>query len=91
LNASDHTEKMRLLRLMSASLASKVPGESLLASLISGAIFFASVVVLIVLVVLLCALLPATGSLPGVLLTACVAFVLGLLGPGQLQRRLPVK
>ncbi len=88
LNACDHAQKIALLRLVSASLAGKVPGESLLASLITGFAFFVAAAILIVLVVLLCTFLPVVENLPGVLLIACVAFLLGLLGPRQLQHRL---
>ena len=84
LNACDHAAKLVLLRLMSASLASKVPGESLLASFLSGIVFLVASAILIILVVLLCVFLPAIVSLPGIVLTACTSFVLGLFDPASL-------
>jgi len=88
LNACAYPEKLALLRLMSASLASKVPGESLLASLLMGVIFFLAAALSTGLVVLLTGLLPALSSFPWLLLVAGVAFLSGLLGPGTVQHRL---
>ncbi len=88
LNARAYPEKLALLRLMSASLADKVPGESLLASLVTGLILFIVAVILLVLVLLLSGVLPVLSSFPWVLLVAGVAFLLGLLGPGTVQHRL---
>ena len=91
LNACNYTEKLALLRAMSASLAGKVPGESILASLISGCVLFVTAAILLGLVVLLSGVLPALGSFPWLLLVAGVAFLLGLFGPGILQNRLLVR
>lgn len=91
LNARDYAERLALLRVMSGSLARKVPGESILASLISGCVLLLTAAILLVLVVLLSGVLPALGSFPWLLLIAGVAFLLGLCGPGMVQHRLLVR
>ena len=88
LNASEYAERLALLRVMSASLARKVPGESILASLITGFVLFLAAAILLGLVLLLSGIMPALGSFPWLLLVAGVAFLLGLCGPGMLQHRL---
>jgi hypothetical protein len=88
LNACDDTEKLVLLRMMSASLAHKVPGESLVTALLMGLILFASTGILISLLVLLSGTLPAIGNFPWLLLVAGTAFSLGLFGPALLYHNL---
>lgn len=88
LNARAYPERLALLRLTSASLARKIPGESLLTSLVTGALFLLAEALLIVLAVILSSVLPALGSFPWLWLVAGVAFVAGLFGPGGLQQRL---
>ena len=91
LNACAYPEKLALLRVMSASLARKVPGESILASLITGIVLLCAAAILIGLLVLLSGVLPALGSFPWLLLVAGVAFLFGPLGPGIIQHRLLVR
>lgn len=88
LNAREHAERLALLRVVSASLARKVPGESILASIITGFILFLAAAILLGLALLLSSVLPVLGSFPWLLLVAGVAFLLGLCGPGMLQHRL---
>jgi hypothetical protein len=87
LNACDDAQKLALLRVMSASLARKVPGDSLLESLLMGPLLAGTATVLIVLLVLLSGILPALGNFPQLLLVAAASFFLGLLGPGMVQHR----
>lgn len=91
LNACDDAQKLALLRVMSASLARKVPGESLLESLLMGLLLAGTATVLIVLLVLLSSILPALGNFPQLLLVAGTSFFLGLLGPGMVQHRFLVR
>lgn len=88
LNACDEAERLALLRMMSASLARKVPGESLPASLLTGGVLFVAATILSGLLVVLTGILPALGNFPWLLLVAGVAFLLGLGGPGMVQHRL---
>jgi hypothetical protein len=88
LNASERAERLALLRVVSASLARKVPGESILASIITGFVLFLAAAILLGLALLLSSALPVLGSFPWLLLVAGVAFLLGLCGPGMLQHRL---
>lgn len=88
LNARAYPERLALLRTMSASLARKIPGESLLASLITSALFLLLAACLIVLAVILSNVLPALSSFPWLWLVAGVAFAAGLSGPRTLQQRL---
>lgn len=87
LNACDHAQKLALLRLTSASLARKVPGDSLLEALLMGLLLAGTAIVLIVLLVLLSGIFPALGTFPQLLLVAAASFFLGLLGPGMVQHR----
>lgn len=88
LNAYDEAERLALLRMISASLARKVPGESLPASLLMGVMLFAAAAILSGLLVVLSGILPALGNFPWLLLVAGMAFLLGLVGPVQVQHRL---
>ena len=91
LNTCNDAEKLALLRMMSASLARKVPGESLPASLLTGVVLLGAAAILVGLLVLLSGILPALGSLPWLLLVASLAFLLGLFGPGMVRHRLLVR
>lgn len=88
LNMCDEAEKLALLRLMSTSLARKVPGESIPASLLMGLLLFGAAALLTALLVMLSAILPAPGSFLSLVFIAGAAFLLGLLGPGMVQHRL---
>lgn len=91
LNASEHAARLALLRVLSASLARKVPGESILASIITGLVLFLASAILLGLALLLSNFLPVLGNFPWVVFVAGIAFLLGLWGPGMLQHRLAAR
>jgi hypothetical protein len=85
LNICGEAEKMALLRAMSASLARKVPGDSLRVECIRAALFVVSAIVLTGLVLAISWALPVLVHFPWLLFIAVGAFLLGLLVPGKIQ------
>lgn len=77
LSEREYAEKMALLRNVSLTLARKVPGESLLLSLLLDGLFLVMEALLLVLLVLLCGLFPVLDSFPWYFLEAGLAFCAG--------------
>jgi hypothetical protein len=86
LNACDNARRQALLRMMSTSLASKVPGESLLQSLVSACSFLVVEAMLIGLLLGISNIFPAIDDATWSLCIAAGSLVLGVLVPGGVQR-----
>jgi sterol desaturase/sphingolipid hydroxylase (fatty acid hydroxylase superfamily) len=88
LNACSYPQRVAMLRAMSVTLAGKVPGESLLASLLVNVLLLFIGALLIGLVMALSRVLPVLGSVPLLLLLALLAFLLGFFARRAVHHRL---